>query len=133
MNRCDASYSSDCERSTNTKCFRCGLPACKSCSVVFDYLSYGQKRIGLDCLDEMAGFGYLDRYVAIMVGEAHMGKLVAQHISEDLDRLQKRIAAAAGLADNIADGSSKTPCRSATRIVELLNDAQEVIQRLRSK
>lgn len=65
MNRCEVVRGSDCEGQTECECFRCGLPVCRGCSVVIPYLRYGHKRIGLNCLDEMASNGELDELAAI--------------------------------------------------------------------
>lgn len=66
--RCDVVHSRDCDGQCNTMCFRCGLPACRSCSVVIDYKRYGKKRIGLNCLEEMARFNELDHLTLTVQG-----------------------------------------------------------------
>ena len=41
----------NCEGATNCQCFSCGLPVCKNCSKLIEYLHYGIKRICHSCLD----------------------------------------------------------------------------------
>ncbi len=51
-NSCDVS-DAECERSCNTKCWRCGLPVCGRCSSVVLYLrERSKKRICNNCMRE---------------------------------------------------------------------------------
>lgn len=64
MNSCEVHWGRHgCDGAASTECFRCGLPACKPCSIIIPYLYYGRKRIGIDCLDEMARHDELDYLV----------------------------------------------------------------------
>lgn len=45
---CDAPANS--EEVTRCHCFRCGLPTCKSCSIITTYRPFRQKRLCHDCL-----------------------------------------------------------------------------------
>lgn len=57
---CTITRGNDCDGACATVCFRCGMPACATCSVVLDHPRHGRHRFGLDCLDDMARFGELD-------------------------------------------------------------------------
>lgn len=50
-NRCDV-CDPGCERQCSTECYRCGLPACRSCSSLVKYLDHGKKRICNNCMYE---------------------------------------------------------------------------------
>lgn len=56
MPSCNLVDSSDClaspgsGRRTRAECFACGLPVCRKCSVVTDYLRYGRKRLCFGCI-----------------------------------------------------------------------------------
>ena len=53
MNRCNAAHDSQCDGSCNTKCFSCGLPVWRSCSIVVPvYHTWNDKRIGVCCFRE---------------------------------------------------------------------------------
>lgn len=52
MAKCNLVDSTDCQGQTRAECFACGLPACRKCSVVTDYLRYGRKRLCFGCIRE---------------------------------------------------------------------------------
>lgn len=53
MRACNAALDMQCLRSCNTECFSCGLPVCRSCSIVVPtYYNYTNKRIGVCCFRE---------------------------------------------------------------------------------
>ena len=49
---CPVADDNTCEGQTNVKCFACGQPVCKACSVKMTWHNYGVKRIGIDCARE---------------------------------------------------------------------------------
>jgi hypothetical protein len=50
--RCNVVHDYTCTIQTRCRCFACGLPVCKVCSLVVDWGRWKRKRICLRCHDE---------------------------------------------------------------------------------
>lgn len=60
-----------CEGQTHTRCFSCGMPACRECSVVLPYYRYSHKRVCHNCITDRAEELY-KQWTPVTLAELHV-------------------------------------------------------------